>query len=266
MDSRGNSATQHLTRVSDRIGGPAHLWTQGDLDYTVDSVQPGVLKDLSVDGWQFIGWNLEYYPEAENDEGEILFEGGKWNELAVDPDDDVRLKMHAKLTAQWEEAPLCATVTKTVTGLEPDDVAERSYAFRLTTADGDPVEINGKKLGTLVKDGREVVEFVDDKRPDGTFTIEVAGNASSAYRFYDLPPGDYVIEVTVGVSYSTRTFTVTEHMVPVEISVTNDYGSGEPGLELPKTGGAGTYRYYLAGVAVLFAGAALMAVRKRRRA
>ena len=52
---------------------------------------------------------------------------------------------------------------------------------------------------------------------------------------------------------------------PVSIRVTFEPEETDAGYELPKTGGAGTSGYFLAGVAVLFVGAALLVVRKRRR-
>ena len=102
VDVRGNSATRHLTRTSDLVGGPEHVWQPGDLDYTVDAVRPDVLSSLSDDGWEFAGWDLQYYAQAEESGGEVTFDGEAWNGFEVEPEDDVRLKMHAKLTALWE--------------------------------------------------------------------------------------------------------------------------------------------------------------------
>lgn len=269
---RGNPVTKSLSGIADQVGDLTHVWEPGDLDYRVDAVREDVLHELSVDGWQFVGWDLEYYPEAVTDGKVVVFNGNRWNEMAVDPDDSVRLKMHAKLTALWEEAPLSATVTKTVAGLEPDDATERSFRFKLTKADGTPVPFEGKKQAVVIKEGRESIEFVDDKSTDGTFSIEITGNGSLAYRFYDLPDGEYRVEELVGddagfkVSYSTQSFTVRNGVdAPSEISVTNDFGTEAPGFELPKTGGVGTGIYMVTGCSTVLLAGLLLAGRKMRR-
>lgn len=158
MDDRGNQATEHLTRVSDRIGGPGHLWTPGDLDYKIDSVQPDVLESLSEDGWQFVGWDLEYYAEAENDAGTVTFEGDKWNGFEVAPGDDVRLKMHAKLIAEWRESDAGYTAP-VVGGSKVVDHTGDGPGIQVTKLVEDWTDGSSKWLGSS----------------DRTFTVHVQG-------------------------------------------------------------------------------------------
>ena len=170
MDRGNPQAVARLDDVSDQVGGEGHVWRPGDLDYKIDCIRADVLQELERDGWRFAGWELEYYEAAEKEYGGgaagkarmaraadgaagdfvgIRFEGDRWNEMLVDPGDEVSLKMHARLVALWERSDVselpktggdgtAACVVAGVALIAIAGVGAIWYAVRKKDGGGDP--------------------------------------------------------------------------------------------------------------------------------
>lgn len=246
--------------AADEIG-PGEPWTTEDLSYTTDTVSEETLSLAREAGYEFLGWSLTYYPEAEKAGSDVSFSGEAQSPFEIAAGGKVSLRTHARLTAQWSDTPVQAEVRKKTVGIgNPEDREDRAFLFHLCDAEGNLVPFVKRQLTEKLMDGVLTTEYADEEC-NGDFEIVVAGEGISEPVFIlGLAPGEYRIVETnwdgATASYENGSFTVVEGMNPVRVLVINNFSTEIPdipesGESLPETGGRGTAGIYRAGIAGL---------------
>lgn len=222
---------------------------------------------LEMDGglYVFDGWSLEFYTECDEDgnlSGEVTSydgsDGGDQGSFAfrVSEGEQMRVVLHAKLTAQWTEADL---QIRKIDGNSGKGLAGAEFGLYSDQAGEEPIEGCGT-LETLPGSGLTGIGRLDDgtyylretRPPEGYSGMEEA---------VEIRIEDGVL--SLGPDAPGRVRLDDAGVIVVENYLINDYPAGQA-FELPETGGIGTAPIRVAGMTMAVLAAYAAAAGKRR--
>lgn len=218
--------------------------------------------------------------------GDLAIRGADNGQIVIKPNEPLKLEVINGIgDVTWE---LTGTVPDGVT-LNGNTITATENCEVIATDDYDGTQ---KTVTIVVKDMAEIVDTtgMEPVEIDGKDYIYITANTNWEYKILDLPITDehgnyyyyYIVEVDengnpiaddnvlsgngakyIPISYDGNGQNLSENDDNI-ISVTNKKIADTLG-ELPMTGGDGTTRYYVTGIAILSTAAAYYLIRRRRR-
>jgi len=167
-----------------------------------------------------------------------------------------------------KDRPFTFTVVKTeAQSQQPLPGVKFALHKEVTVGDVTAIDLNPMPgYEELITDENGLIPQVDNTLPAGTYELRETEplpdyqTLSSYIQFKITPSGDVVILPTRPPDVTLTEDTETDDSIHYVITVPNTFN---PGMELPETGGPGTWLLTLGGAALIAVAAAAMYIRKR---
>ena len=198
------------------------------------------------------------------------------NDLAITYEDDDYYEVDREewagnqdqLILTIKDRPFTFTVVKTeAQSQQPLPGVKFALHKEVTVGDVTAIDLNPMPgYEELITDENGLIPQVDNTLPAGTYELRETEplpdyqTLSSYIQFKITPSGDVIILPTRPPDVTLTEDTETDDSIHYVITVPNTFN---PGMELPETGGPGTWLLTLGGAALIAAAAAAMYIRKR---